>query len=176
MKWPERLTLVRHAESAYNKQKALKQESDLYQKFKKAYDENPLSPDCKEIAIEVKKTFPVLVGDHNTPLAKDDNEKSTLVGKALRDKIAIPEVIFVSPYERTHETLKGIIKGWPQLAEVKTVEEERLREQEHGLSLLYWDWRLFNVMNPEQIEFRKIEGEYYYRYPREKIFRMYAKE
>ncbi len=45
------------------------------------------------------------------------------------------------------------------------VEEERLREQEHGLALLYNDWRMFQVMHPEQEALRTKQGPYWYRYP-----------
>lgn len=165
MKWPESLTLVRHAESQYNRQKALKEESELYKKFKRAYNKNPQSPDCQEIAMEIMEAFPVSIGDHNTPLAKDDTLKSQIVGQELKSKISLPDVIFVSPYERTYQTLQGMISGWPELGDVKIVEEERLREQEHGLSLLYWDWRVFNVMHLDQLQLRKLQGPYWYRYP-----------
>lgn len=67
--------------------------------------------------------------------------------------MVLPDVIFVSPYFRTMETLEWMKKGWPELQNVKVYEEERIREQEHGLSLLYNDWRVF------------LEGAYWYRYP-----------
>lgn len=165
MKWPETLTLIRHAESAYNRHKLVKEDSELYQKFKKAYNKDPLSPNCKEIALEVVDAFPVKVGDHDTPLADEDNKNSRVVGQALRNRIELPDVIFVSPYERTHQTLNGLVDGWPELRDVKIVEEERLREQEHGLSLLYWDWRVFNTLHPEQKILRDLQGSYWYRYP-----------
>lgn len=38
MKWPKRLTLIRHDESAYNALKKIKAEDPLYQEFKEAYE------------------------------------------------------------------------------------------------------------------------------------------
>lgn len=165
MKWPESLTLIRHAESVYNQQKKLKADDDLYKRFKSAYNKNPDSEDCREIAHEIVDKFPVNFGDHNTPLARDDAEKAKTVGERLAERISVPDVIFVSPYERTHDTFAQLKQGWPELGDVKVIEEERLREQEHGLSLLYWDWRVFNTIHPEQRKLREIQGPYWYRFP-----------
>ena len=33
---------------------------------------------------------------------------------------------------------------------VKIIEDERIREQEHGLSSIYNDWRVFFTLHPEQ--------------------------
>lgn len=43
--------------------------------------------------------------------------------------------------------------------------DERIREQEHGLSILYNDWRVFQTLHPEQKLLREQEGRYWYRYP-----------
>lgn len=62
-------------------------------------------------------------------------------------------------------TLAGIIQGWPELRFTKVVEDERIREQEHGLSLIYNDWRVFHTIHPDQRRLYEIEGPYWYRYP-----------
>lgn len=79
--------------------------------------------------------------------------------------IPVPNAIFVSPYDRTLETLRRMTLGWPELIEVRKIEEERITEQDHGLSLLYSDWRVFSVLHPEQRQLRSIQGSYWYRYP-----------
>jgi broad specificity phosphatase PhoE len=165
MKWPETLTLVRHDTSAYNALKSVKEESPLYSTFKKLYEENPESPETLRLALEIKDSFALNFGDHDTPLATDIGEQARITGSKLRNLIKLPDIVFVSPFLRTHMTLDKLAEGWPELGGVETKEEERLREQDHGLALIYNDWRVFNTLHPEQRELRSIQGEYWYRYP-----------
>lgn len=76
--------------------------------------------------------------------------------------IPLPDVIFVSPYLRTIQTKDALSEGWPELKNVKLVEDDRLREQGHGLAALYNDWRVFQCLHPEQYYLRQQEGEYNY--------------
>jgi len=165
MKCPETLTLIRHAKSVYNGLRAQKDSSPLYQTFRESYEISPESDNTRRLAVEVKEAFALGVGDRDTPLAEDIENQTKRVGEKLKDIIKVPDVIFVSPYLRTRLTLDKLTEGWPELKDVKTVEEEDIREQEYGLFLIYGDWRVFNVFHPEQIELRKIQGEYQYRYP-----------
>jgi broad specificity phosphatase PhoE len=75
-----------------------------------------------------------------------------------------PEIVFVSPYLRTVETLRLLKQEWPELARAKEYREERIRERDHGLSLLYNDWRIYHVMHPEQEQLQVLIGEYDYRF------------
>jgi broad specificity phosphatase PhoE len=52
-----------------------------------------------------------------------------------------------------------------RLETIKPVYDDRVREQEHGLSLLYNDWRVFQTMHTEQKELRDLMGPYWYQYP-----------
>ena len=165
MKWPESLTLVRHDTSAYNDLKPQKEKDPLYRQFVKAYEKNPDAENTRRLALEIKDNFSLNHGDHDTPLATDSGWQAEKVGEQLKNKISLPHVIFVSPYMRTQDTLTHMIKKWPELKEIKTVEEERIREQDHGLTILYNDWRVFNALNPEQRELYKKQGEYWYRFP-----------
>ena len=165
MKWPERLILVRHDVSTYNALKAQKEASPIYQEFKAAYKFNPESGEATRLARVVMEEFGAKQGDHNTPLAENAIEQARRVGENLKLMKELPGVIFVSPYLRTQLTLQRMKQGWPELAGVKTVEEERIREQDHGLSILYNDWRVFNVFHPDQIKLREAQGAYWYRYP-----------
>ena len=162
---PEALTLIRHDTSAYNVLGPVKEQSSLYLRFKKAYEQDPYSDRAIHLAQEVKEEFSLKVADHNTPLAEDSDKQAETMAKMLREKICIPAIIYVSPFVRTQETLLRMMKGWPELESVRVIEEERITEQDQGLAALYNDWRVFNVLNPEQIELYNLQGRYRYRYP-----------
>lgn len=55
--------------------------------------------------------------------------------------------------------------GWSDLSLAPHVADDRIREQEHGLSLLYSDWRVFHVLHPDQKQLRDLQGPYWYQYP-----------
>jgi broad specificity phosphatase PhoE len=165
MKWPETLSLIRHDTSAYNVLKPQKNASPLYQEFIKAYDKNPDSDESHRLALEVKGQFSLTCADHDTPLAQGSGIQAEIMAKNLKKRIDLPDIIFVSPYQRTKSTLEMMIKGWPELKKVKTVMEERITEQDHGLALLYNDWRVFNVFYPDQRDLFNRQGNYRYRYP-----------
>jgi len=167
MKWPELMLLIRHDVSTYNKLKELKAESSLYQEFVAEFKADSTSKKARELALKVKSEFSLKVGDADTPLLDEESERAKKVGKALKERYSdkLPHVIFVSPYRRTRYTLDGLMRGWPELSEVKIVEEERIREQEHGLALIYNDYKVFHTLHPEQKELSEIEGSYWYRYP-----------
>lgn len=168
MKWPNTVTVVRHGESAYNILKAQKEEDPTYQEFKAAYNRRAANPETARKLADALITggqFSLGTGDHGTILTPRGEWQAEMTGNELQHRIEKPDVILVSPYRRTRETLGKMAVGWPELADVKTVEDERVREQEHGLALLYSDWRIFNVKHPEQDKLRQLEGPYWYRYP-----------
>ncbi len=167
MKWPELMLLVRHDVSAYNVLKSLKAKSKLYQTFLTEFKQNPESETTQALAKAVQAQFALGVGDAKTPLRDLEAKRAREVGAALWDRYgdALPHIIFVSPYERTRNTLAGLIRGWPGLEHVRVIEDERIREQEHGLALLYNDWRVFHAIHPEQGKLYQLEGRYWYRYP-----------
>lgn len=168
MKWPESITVARHGQSAYNILRAQNEQKPEYQEFIKAYDnrhENFEAAHRIAQQLVANETCSLGLGDHDTPLTKEGEQQSYITGQKLSELIEVPDVIFVSPYLRTKQTLGQMALGWSELADVETYEEERVREQEHGLRLVYNDARLFNVMHPEQEKLRKIEGPYWYRYP-----------
>lgn len=167
MKWPETLTIVRHGESAYNELRGLKENDPLYQEFKTAYDNQEDSERILELAKQVMAVgqFVLKVGDHNTALTERGQHQAEVTGNKLSHRIDLPDVVLVSPYDRTRDTLHHMAKGWPELGQVKTIEDDRLREQEHGLALLYSDWRIFQTLHPEQKALREAQGPYWYRFP-----------
>lgn len=168
MKWPETLTVVRHGESAYNILKGLKDQDPDYMAFKKAYNRRKKDPEtAKELAQKVMEAgkFVLGVGEHNTAMTETGHLQAKTTGQELEKRIELPDVVLVSPYERTLHTLGHMAVGWPELKNVKTVEDERLREQEHGLASLYNDWRIFQTLHPDQDALRDQQGPYWYRYP-----------
>lgn len=165
MKWPETLTLVRHDTSIYNELRDKKNNDPLYGEFKRECDTDPNSDRTRELAKLVQERFSLRVGDHATPLGETTGNQAQRMAERLKERIPQPHVIFVSPYDRTKETLRRMTLGWPELEDVKTVEEERIREHDHGLALLYSDNRVFSALHPEQRRLKKIEGSYWYRFP-----------
>lgn len=165
MKWPESVIIVRHAQSDYNRLRAIKESDELYRLFKKAYQDRFFSLETRALAKKVRNKFALGISDHKTPLSKEGMHQARGTGYAMSRVVDLPDVIFVSPYLRTKQTLQFMIQFWPELKNVKTISEDRIREQEHGLALLYNDWRVFHVFHPEQKELYELMGMYYYQYP-----------
>lgn len=157
--------LIRHDTSAYNVLKEAKKNDGVYASFLAAWDAAPDSEETRRLAIEVKEKFSFGVGDSDTPLADAEGKQARLTGEALAKEFETPDVIYVSPYARTMATLEHLTRGWPALGGVKVFKDERIREQEHGLALLYNDWRVFHALHPDQRMLRKLEGAYWYRFP-----------
>lgn len=164
MKWPAYLALIRHDVSAYNQLKCTRLKNEDYQTFVKQYEKDCESAVTRAMAQEIWDIFALGSGDHSTPLA-NDGVQAKKVGQELKKELELPDVIFVSPYLRTKETLKQLMEGWPELKKVKVVEDERIREQEHGLAILYNDWKVFYSMYPDQKKLHDLEGDYWYRWP-----------
>lgn len=165
MKWPMLLVLVRHDVSVYNALKKKKEKSPLYQKFLREWECDPSSKKTIELARAVCKEFDLGVGDAETSLENEEGFQAFQTGQKLRARMETPEVVFVSPYRRTILTLQHLVRGWPELGGVTVYEEERIREQEHGLALLHSDWRVFEALHPDQRKLYELEGQYWYRYP-----------
>ena len=165
MKWPLSLTLIRHGLSAYNVLKKKKFADAKYRRFVRLYEEDPSSSEARGLAEYVRDTFALGVGDYNTPLTNEGEDQSVLTGRRVPATIRRPDVIIYSPYTRTRQTLAGLCEGWPALTEAQIVEDDRIREKQHGLATVYNDWRVFHVLHPEQRALYDQDGEYWYRYP-----------
>lgn len=165
MKWPKSLTIIRHGESAYNVLRAQKEKDALYQEFKRAFENDYQSPQTLELAKQVQKKFALWVSDYDTPLTAEGIRQARETGGSLLDHMFLPDVVFVSPYLRTRETFKYVAEEFSGLSKRKVVYDDRIREQEHGLSLLYNDWRVFHTFHPEQKKLHDLMGPYWYQYP-----------
>jgi broad specificity phosphatase PhoE len=165
MKWPKSITLIRHGKSKYNNLRGLKEADADYKRFKRAFERNYQSQETLELARFIKEKYPVAQSDYETALTEEGILQARTTAKALSQTEGLPDVIFYSPYLRTRETFSHMREAWPELKKVKNISEDRIREQEHGLSLLYNDWRLFQVFHPEQKLFRDLQGPYWYQHP-----------
>lgn len=165
MKWPKSITIIRHGESAYNVLRAQKEKDPLYQEFKRAFENDYQSTQTIELAKQVQKKFALGVSDCDTPLTEEGIRQARETGRNLLDHMFLPDVVYVSPYLRTRETYKYVAEEFPGLAKIKVVYDDRIREQGHGLSLLYNDWRVFHTFHPEQKKLHDLMGPYWYQYP-----------
>lgn len=165
MKWPETLVLIRHGESAYNAFKKEKKKHPLYQEFLKSYKECFDSSRTRDLAQRVLNEVSLKMSDRRTPLTETGKLQAITTAKNLREKISLPDVVFVSPYDRTWDTLRHMYQGWSELEKVETYEDERIREQEHGLVTDSNDLKVFFALHPEQRGYFEKEGAYNYCFP-----------
>ncbi len=165
-KWPKSITLIRHGESAYNVLRHKKEKDALYRAFKKAFEKDHTSVETKVLAEKVRTKFALNVSDYATPLTDEGWRQSMETGKGIREVMPIPDIVLCSPYLRTKRTLDGINLGSYWRIDPKIViMDDRVREQEHGLSLLYNDSRVFQTFHPEQKSLKDLLGNYWYQYP-----------
>jgi broad specificity phosphatase PhoE len=139
-----------------------------YELFKELYKHDFHSPETLRLAKLMQERYALNVGDYETPLTKNGRWQSERTGHALGhnpQRFPTPSVIFHSPYFRTKETLDCAGHEWEAIRRVPKIPDDRIREQEHGLALLYNDWRIFHVFHPEQKALHDLMGPYWYQYP-----------
>jgi broad specificity phosphatase PhoE len=165
MKWPAELLLIRHAESAYNDLKKKKDADPDYRRFRELFENDRTNSEIVPLARMLQERHSLGCSDRDTPITAKGEMQARITGRRMRESGAgCPEVVFVSPYIRTLETLRFLKEEWPELGNAREYREERIREKDHGLSLLYNDWRIYHVMHPEQGELHRLLGEYDYRF------------
>jgi probable phosphoglycerate mutase len=166
MKWPSCLVIIRHGPSAYNELRSKKNEDPEYLEFKEEFKRDYQSARCRELAEIVRRRYALGVGDYDMPLSEEGWVPCRALGGRLHTVAPPPDVIFISPYVRTRETYQGMREGGFDPGAAKIVHgEERIREQEHGLSLLFSDRRVFQTIYPEQKKLFDLLGSYWYQYP-----------
>jgi broad specificity phosphatase PhoE len=165
MKWPTELLLIRHAESAYNSLKKIKDADPLYARFRELFEHDPSNPELQSLAQTLHKAHALGCSDRDTPITRKGEQQARMTGRAMREAgVNSPDVIFVSPYLRTQQTLDLLKEEWPDLRKVTVLHEERIREKDHGLGLLYNDSRIYFLLHSEQAALHKLLGEYDYRF------------
>ncbi|HYG28151.1 MAG TPA: histidine phosphatase family protein [Caulobacteraceae bacterium] len=141
-RWPERLWIVRHGESAGN---VAREEATLAR--------------LGRIAIDWR--------DVDVPLSPLGEKQAEALGHWFADQPAHdrPEVVLTSPYIRAQETARlirdacGLAPGAPDF-----VVDERLREKEFGVLDRLTTYGIADL-HPDQAEFRRILGKFYHRPP-----------
>jgi probable phosphoglycerate mutase len=141
-RWPERLWIVRHGQSAGNVARDAADAAGL-----------------AAIDLEIR--------DVDVPLSDLGHRQAGALGRwfAALPEAERPEIVFASPYVRARQTAKAICEAGGVAASARQpVVDERLREREFGL----WD-RLTTAgvrrKYPEQAEQRAILGKFYHRPP-----------
>jgi 2,3-bisphosphoglycerate-dependent phosphoglycerate mutase len=163
MKELESLIIVRHGVSTYNHSKTARELDPEYIAFRAAYDKGFQLPECVSLAKTLRMRLREGHHESETPLLADLHSHAVETGRGLSQQ-DVPDLIIVSPYRRTRQTLEQMTIGDPRLAEVPLVIDERIREREHGVMPDYGDKRIFFVNHPEQRVLFEA-GEYDYRYP-----------
>jgi 2,3-bisphosphoglycerate-dependent phosphoglycerate mutase len=141
-RWPERLWIVRHGESAGNVARELATTKGL-------------------------SRIDLAERDVDIPLSERGEDQARALGRwfsHLQDEDR-PEVVLTSPYVRAIRTAE-LMGGEGALAPGTPVHcvDERLREREFGI-LDGLTTRGIRELEPEQAEFRRILGKFYHRPP-----------
>jgi broad specificity phosphatase PhoE len=178
-KWPNSITFIRHGASRYN----LDKPQDHPEKFpdfaplRAKYDEEFAqldaekvatgifpSKELREMAIKLVPQIAPEFNDFDTPLSDEGMHQAITTGRSLPGVTTLPAAIYVSPYLRTQKTLEGLIEGWPQLGDVKVVEDDRIREHEHGKKPLYNVEEVFYTLNPQEALMKKLSSVYEHKF------------
>jgi 2,3-bisphosphoglycerate-dependent phosphoglycerate mutase len=142
-RWPSRIWLVRHGESAGNV----------------AHDAARAAR-SSTIAIDARR-------DMDVPLSPLGERQARALGRWVRDLPADerPEVVLASPYLRAHDTARLLCEASGLAAAgVPPLADERLREREFGL-IDRLTSRGLQELYPEQAKMRAALGKFYYRPP-----------
>lgn len=143
MKWPRRVFLIRHGQSARNVQK----------------DQAKLQGNNAQWITDG-------IRDQDTPLTAKGKAQATATALALvkeYGEFGISHLI-ISPYLRTRETAKVIESYFPYLHMDGVVVEERIREVEFGM-MDGLTRQYIKEHYPTEYDRKLKEGKYYYRPP-----------
>jgi broad specificity phosphatase PhoE len=142
-KWPDRLWLVRHGQSAGNVAREIAEAAG-----------HPM--------------IDLATRDVDVPLSPLGEQQSQALGRWFFQKLAPeerPTVVLVSPYERARRTAEiALAEGGEDASRVRLIADERLREREFGI----FD-RLtkagIEAKYPDQAALRAAIGKFYHRPP-----------
>lgn len=161
---PRQLLEIRHGDSDYLASKRAKAGDANYLALQTALKADPLQPEeTKRLAALVDTAFPRTTSDDDTPLAPGAVEQLKKYGEVLaerheRGELELPDVIFVSPTQRTRDTFAAYISGFPKLAEaiqrgeIQIIEDIRIREKLYGDVTLHSDRTTYFGAHPEAVE------------------------
>lgn len=158
------LILIRHGESAYNEHQSAVKNSKLYKDFLRGLS-GDIKVATKEIATELAKINIDFKNNEDVPLSYVGQLQASTTSSKLKHLVELPDVIYISPFRRTLDTLASMGESWPELKDVPIIRDDRLKEQNHGQCRQYGDWKLYSFFNSEQRVIREKQGLYYYKYP-----------
>lgn len=140
-RWPARLWLVRHGQSAGNVARDLAHDAGEHR-----------------IAIDIR--------DVDVPLSPLGEQQAEALGHWFADDKGNgrPDVILASPYLRARETARIFRDAGGADADEPICADERLREKEFGI-LDGLTTAGIRALMPEQAEFRRLLGKFYHRPP-----------
>lgn len=164
---PSQLICVRHGQSLHNNLMHKKQRNHDYIKLKNMLDKHGFGyPPLWGLATQISKKYNPPFADKEADLTWLGRRQSLLTAQALKNEIALPDVVVVSPFRRCVNTFEAMKLGWPELENVKfIIQDERIREQETGEAYLRGDLDVFFILNPAQHELFRSYGRYFYRFP-----------
>jgi broad specificity phosphatase PhoE len=139
-RWPSRLWIVRHGESAGNVARM-----------------QALSAGAERIALATR--------DMDVPLSPRGREQAAALGRWFaRDEAERPEVMLASPYLRARETATLFREAGGCAPDEPICFDERLREKEFGI-LDGLTTAGIAALEPQQAELRALLGKFYHRPP-----------
>lgn len=139
-RWPERLWIVRHGESAGNVARDTAQANG-----------------ATRIRLDQR--------DVDVPLSPRGRDQAAALGRWFADRDAAdrPEVLLASPYVRAHQTAE-LFRQFGGASDVPICLDERLREKEFGI-LDGLTTQGVATLFPDQAELRQLLGKFYHRPP-----------
>lgn len=152
--------------SLENRAHQLKFDQPVYREFLRAFKENRLSPETRQLAGLVQRRLGLPYHDQDMPIV--DKNQAICSGKFLAQVFSPPDIIFVSPYLRAKQTIVALSLAWPHLANAQKLIEPRIREQDYGTAGQYFDRRVFQVFHPNEAV--RMSGGDDYRYPHGESF------
>jgi broad specificity phosphatase PhoE len=140
-RWPDRLWIVRHGESAGNVAREAADAARLHR-------------------------IDIASRDVDVPLSPCGEEQSTALGRwfAAMPAGERPDVVLASPYVRARRTAELIAAAGGLAPNSEQIVDERLREKEFGVLDRLTRFGIEGT-HPEQAEFRRLLGKFYHRPP-----------
>src|SRR5688572_23952945 len=141
-RWPSRLWLVRHGQSAGNVAR-----------------DAAMAAKAHEIAVDVR--------DVDVPLSALGHRQGAALGRwfGALPEAERPQVLLSSPYLRARETAQEIVAAQGMAPDSKPLlVDERLREREFGI-LDRLTTEGVQALHPDQAEHRRLLGKFYHRPP-----------
>ena len=140
-RWPDRLYIVRHGESAGN-----------------------VARDAAQAARAAR--IDLAERDVDVPLSGLGQQQADALGRwfAAMNEDARPDVLLVSPYLRARQTAERVAGAGGLAGDAGLVADERLREKEFGVLDRLTRYGI-EQSYPEQAEFRRLIGKFYHRPP-----------